>query len=132
MASYTLVFTINNALILIFSDSLKVLYWCSVANAFLSGGFIVVMAAYVHEEHGSDAWSRIFGCLLTFGSFGLFVFDELVFNYAYSHKDGNVDHDSELETYLFEDQNWNIVLYRISMISLGFACLSALLGWCFA
>ena len=87
MCTYTLTFLVNNALILIFADSLEVLYWCSVANAFLSGGFIVVMSAFVHEEHGSNAWSRIFGCLLTFGSVGLFIFDELIFNFAYSHKD---------------------------------------------
>jgi hypothetical protein len=85
---------INNALILIFADSLKVLYWCSVTNASLSGGFIVLMAAFVHEEHGTTAWSLIFGCLLTFGSLGLFIFDELVFDYAYQHNDYYHDHNS--------------------------------------
>lgn len=86
----------------------------------------------MHEEHGTTAFARIFGSLLSFGSLGLLIFDEYLFPTILS-----MTPDQEHE-YLFsailspkpdQKQQEDSKQKLLFQITLGATCASTLFAW---
>ena len=87
-------------------------------GAIFSRSAYVLLGIWVHEEHGTVDFAKIYGSLLTFGAIGVAVFEKWLFNFVYNRYHKETEHD--------EYGKWN---HRLFYLTTAFTCFAACLGW---
>ena len=94
----------------------------AVTAATISGSTYVLLAIWVHEEHGTLNFAKIYGSLLSFGVLGIALFEKYLFIYIY-----RTYNSTEEDKY----GKWNTILFQVSTGAAILALCLAWIGYCF-